>query len=79
MGAIMMLLLMTLVLSLGLTGWLQGTDAYFGEDWLQNLHKYLADALVISGGLHAAAAIVMGRMERTRLVKAMVTGVKERY
>lgn len=79
MGAIMMLLLMTLVLSLGLTGWLQGTDAYFGEDWLQNLHKYLADALVISAGLHAAAAIVMGRMERTRLVKAMVTGVKERY
>jgi cytochrome b len=79
MGAIMMLLLMMLVLSLGLTGWMQGTDAYFGEDWLQNLHKYLADALVISAGLHAAAAIAMGRLERTRLVKAMVTGVKERY
>ena len=30
-------------------------------------------------GLHAVAALVMGRIERTRLVKAMVTGTKERY
>jgi cytochrome b len=29
--------------------------------------------------LHALAAIVMGRFERTRLIKAMVTGVKERW
>lgn len=79
LGALMMLLLMALVLSLGLTGWMQGTDTFFGEDWLQNLHKCLADALVISAGLHAAAAIVMGRLERTRLIKAMITGVKERY
>lgn len=79
LGAIMMLLLMTLVLSLGLTGWMQGVDPFFGEDWVQNLHKYLANALVAFAGLHALAAIVMGRLERTRLVKAMVTGVKERY
>ena len=75
----MMLLLMALVLSLGLTGWMQGTDAFFGEDWLQDLHETLANALVIPAGLHAAAALVMGRLERTRLVKAMVTGIKERY
>jgi cytochrome b len=75
----MMLLLMTLVLALGVTGWLQGTDAFFGEEWLQELHEGLAHGLLISAGLHAAAALVMGRLERTRLVKAMVTGVKERY
>jgi cytochrome b len=79
LGALMMLLLMALVLSLGLTGWLQGTDAYFGEEWLQDLHKTLANALMLSAGLHAAAALAMGRIERTRLVKAMITGVKERY
>ena len=79
LGALMMLSLMSLVLALGLTGWLQGTDTYFGEEWLQNLHKGLANALMLSAGLHAAAALVMGRLERTRLVKAMVTGVKERY
>lgn len=79
LGALMMLLLMSLVISLGITGWMQGTDAYFGEEWLQNLHAFLANALVLSAGLHALAALVMGRIERTRLIKAMVTGVKERY
>lgn len=79
LGAMMMLLLMSLVLSLGVTGWMQGTDAYFGEEWLQELHELLANTLVLSAGLHALAALVMGRIERTRLVKAMVTGVKERY
>ncbi len=79
LGALMMLWLMGLVLSMGATGWLQGTDACFGEAWLQNLHAWLGHALVLSAGLHATAAIVMGRRERTRLVRAMVTGVKERY
>jgi cytochrome b len=79
LGALMMFLLMGLVIALGITGWMQGTDAYFGEEWLQELHELLAHALMISAGLHAAAAIAMGRLERTKLVKAMVTGVKERY
>jgi cytochrome b len=34
---------------------------------------------MLSAGLHATAALVVGRLERTRLIKAMVTGVKERY
>jgi cytochrome b len=79
LGALMMLLLMAFVIALGVTGWLQGTDAYFGEEWLQELHEVLANLLMLSAGLHAAAALVMGRIERTRLVKAMITGVKERY
>ena len=78
-GALMMLALIVLVLSLGLTGWLQTTDAFWGEEWLQDLHEAVGDGLLIAAGLHAAAALVMGRVERTRLVKAMVTGVKERY
>ncbi len=43
------------------------------------LHEAVGDGLLIAAGLHAAAALVMGRIERTRLIKAMVTGVKERY
>jgi cytochrome b len=79
LGALMMFLLMGLVLGLGVTGWMQGLDAFWGEEWLQELHEVLADALLLSAGLHAASAILMGRVERTRLVKAMVTGTKERY
>jgi cytochrome b len=68
LGALMMMALMGLVLALGLTGWMQGLDAYWGEAWLQDLHKVIGEGL-----------IVLGRLERTRLVKAMITGVKERY
>lgn len=79
LGALMMLTLMAMVLGLGLTGWLQGTDAFWGVEWVQDLHEGLAETLVWLAALHAAAALVMGRIERTRLIKAMVTGVKERY
>lgn len=76
-GALMMLALMALVLSLGVTGFLQGTDAFWGEEWLQDLHEVLANSLLVAVGVHAAAALVMGKREGVGLVRAMVTGVKE--
>ncbi len=79
LGALMMLALMALVLALGFTGWLHETDAFWGQAWLQVTHEFLAHALVSLAFIHAVAAIVMGRIEHTRLVRAMVTGVKERY
>ena len=79
LGALMVLGLMALVLALGLTGWLQTTDVFWGVDWMEDLHEALAEVLMPMVGLHAVAALVMGRLERTRLIKAMVTGVKERY
>lgn len=79
LGALMMLALMALVLALGTTGWLQTTDAFFGEEWLMELHEGLAQTLLWAAGLHAVAAIAMGRLERVRLVRAMVTGVKQRF
>lgn len=78
LGALMMLALMAVVLALGVTGFLQTTDAFWGDEMMQELHEFLANGLIALAGLHAAAAIVMGRLERTNLVKAMVTGVKER-
>lgn len=76
LGALMMLLLMALVLLLGLTGWLQTTDTFWGVEWMQALHEVLAHSLIAAVALHAAAALLMGRLERTNLVAAMFTGVK---
>ena len=77
-GAIMMLVMMALVLSLGITGHLQTIDAFWGEEWLEELHEALASTLIACAGLHALAAVVMGRIERTNLVRAMITGIKVR-
>lgn len=79
LGALMMLALMATVLALGTTGWLQTLDAFWGDEWLQDLHHTLGNGLIALATLHAVAALVMGRLERTRLVKAMLTGVKERW
>ena len=79
LGALMMMLLMALVLALGVTGFLQTTDRFWGDELMQDLHEWLGQALITAAGLHAAAALVMGRLERTRLVRAMVTGIKVRY
>lgn len=79
LGALMILALMTLVLALGLTGWMQTLDAYWGVEWVEELHELAANALIALAAVHAAAAIVMGRLERTRLIRAMFTGVKERW
>jgi len=68
-----------LVLLLGLTGWMQSLDTFWGEEWLMELHEILANTLLLAAGLHALAALVMGRLERTRLVRAMFTGVKDSY
>ena len=78
LGALMMLALMSLVVLLGVTGWMQGLDAFWGEEWLQELHEELAEALLLAALAHAAAALIMGRLERVRLIRAMITGVKER-
>ena len=78
LGAAMMLTLMVLVLSLGLTGWLQTTDWFWGDETMQEIHETLATTLIWLAGLHAASALVMGRIERVRLVRAMFTGVKQR-
>lgn len=79
LGALMMLALLALVLALGVSGWMQTLDAFWGEAWLEEVHEVLADSLLVLAAVHAGSAIVMGRLERTRLVRAMFTGVKERW
>lgn len=77
-GALVMLAMLGVVLALGLTGFLQTTNAFWGEEWLQELHEMLATTLIAFAGLHAAAAVAMSHLERTNLIAAMITGVKVR-
>ncbi len=75
-GACMALLLWALVLAMGLTGWMSQWDAFWGEDWLTELHEWIANALMACVGLHWAGVVVMSRLQRENLAKAMVTGRK---
>jgi cytochrome b len=77
-GAVMMLFLLTMVLGMGLTGYLMGTDAFWGEEWLEELHEVMAYTLLTGVGLHVLAAIVESRRHHENLPAAMVHGFKRR-
>lgn len=76
-GAVMMILLMVLLGGVCLTGWMMGLDAFWGEDWLQEVHGTLANAIMVLALLHAAAALFESFRHRENLVLSMVTGRKK--
>lgn len=75
-AAVMMLALMALLLATGISGWMLTLDAFWGEDWIEELHGGLANAIMVLAFLHAAAAIVESLRHRENLVWSMVTGRK---
>jgi len=77
-AAVMILSLMGGVTLVGLTGWLQTTDAFFGAEWLEELHEVLAYGVLALVGLHVLAAIGESFHYRENLVRAMVTGRKRK-
>ena len=77
LGALMAFTLWTLILLLGITGWLTQLDRFWGEEWLQELHTAIAYVL---GGLvvvHVAGVLVMSRVHGVNLIAAMLTGRKK--
>jgi len=76
LGALMAIALWLLVLALGLTGWLMRLDAFWGEDWPQDIHTWLSIALEVCVCVHIAAALVMSVLTRENLIGAMLTGFK---
>ena len=75
-GAVMMLALLALILALGATGYLMTTDAFFGEDWVEEVHETLADVLIAAVVLHVTAALVESWRHRENLVASMLHGRK---
>ena len=76
LGAVMMFALWAVVIGLGVTGYLMGTDAFWGEEWLEEIHEVLANSLWILVPLHVLAAVVMSVKTKVNLPRAMVTGKK---
>ncbi|MEO8546241.1 MAG: cytochrome b/b6 domain-containing protein [Burkholderiaceae bacterium] len=76
LAALMMLTLLVLVLALGVTGFLLGTDAFWGSESMLGIHEAIANTLIALVAVHAGAAIVESFRHRENLVWSMVTGKK---
>lgn len=77
-GAVMMLGLMALLAATCISGWMMGLDAFWGEEWLEETHEWLANSILVLALLHAAAALIESHRHRENLVLSMITGRKRR-
>ena len=74
-GAMIVLLLAMLVLTGG-SGWLSTTDAFWGIEWVENLHAAAANLTVVLVFAHVAGVVFSSLAHRENLTLAMITGRK---
>jgi cytochrome b len=77
LAATVYLLIWLAVIAMGVTGWMMGLDAYWGEEWLEELHANIA--FVIKGLIliHLAGMTVDSLHRRQHAWRAMFTGIRE--
>ncbi|HEX5959879.1 MAG TPA: cytochrome b/b6 domain-containing protein [Rhodanobacteraceae bacterium] len=75
-GAVMIIAMLLVLVATGVTGWLQTTDAFWGSEVLDTLHKTLANGMLGLVGLHVAGVVYSSLRHRENLVRAMFTGRK---
>jgi cytochrome b len=74
-GAMVVTLLATLVV-LCATGIMMTMDAFWGVQWVDDLHQFTSDFSLMLIGLHLAGVILASLEYRENLVLAMITGWK---
>lgn len=75
-AAVMMIALVGLMVLCGVTGWMQGLDAFWGVEWVLELHEASAKAILALAGVHVAAAFAESVRHRENLIWSMITGRK---
>ncbi len=74
-GAMILALIVT-VAAVATSGWMQTTDAFWGVEWVQELHEKLADLLLLLILGHLGGVVLASLRHRENLVHAMITGRK---
>jgi cytochrome b len=75
-GALMILALLLTIMATIFTGWLITTDAYYGDDSMQDIHSLFAYSVIGLAIFHVFGIAMASRHHRENLAKAMFTGEK---
>lgn len=78
LASVMMLTLLSLILLLGLSGWMMSTELFWGSDFMEEAHEFFAGSLIGCVGLHAAAAIIDSLRHQENLIMSMIHGYKRK-
>jgi cytochrome b len=75
-GGAMIVALLLLTLTAGISGWMSETDRFFGVAWVEDLHSASGNLMMFLVIGHVLGVIASSLLHRENLVRAMVTGLK---
>lgn len=75
-GGAMVVALLTVTVLVGVTGWLNTTDWFFGSDAMQEAHAILSSIMLAMAAAHVLGVAHASWRHRENLVLSMVTGRK---
>jgi cytochrome b len=71
-GAIMIWCMWLGLLATGISGWMMKTDTFWGEDWVEELHGFMANATFICVCIHVTAIVGMSHLTGNRYIQTML-------
>ena len=75
-GAAMAVALLTLLAISTISGLMQISQRFFGVAWVEAVHTYSSNFVLILVVLHVLGVLLMCALQRENLVRAMITGKK---
>ena len=75
-GAAMTLLLLATLAVSTVSGWMQLTHRFFGVTWVELVHSYASNLVIVLVIVHVLGVLLMCALHKENLVRAMITGRK---
>ncbi len=73
-GSWMIVVMFGLITALIFTGWMQDLDAFWGEEWLQDIHAWLGHCLIAAATLHVLAVLFIQFRHNVPLIRKIWFG-----
>lgn len=77
LGGLMILLLLILLFSVCITGWMMGLDQFWGIEWVETVHELLSNIILAAVFFHVSAVLVMSKLTGINLIKTMISGERK--